>query len=171
LIVLTSYTLTPKNTLLKKFSLSLVLVLTIVVFSGCNKDKSCKARSVESEVPQIQAYATANGINATRHSSGLYYEIVTQGTGPIANSNSKIFITYTGKFMNGQVFDEQTTPNTQGWALNGLIQGWIIGIPLIQKGGHIRLIVPSSLGYGCEDYYSIPGNSVLYFDVHLVDVQ
>ena len=157
---------------MKKFCLFFVLVLTIAIFPGCNKDKkSCKARSVDSEVPQIQAYANANGINATRHSSGLYYEIITPGTGPIANSNSKIFITYTGKFMNGQVFDEQTAPNTQGWTLNGLIQGWIIGIPLIQKGGHIKLIVPSSLGYGCEDYYSIPGNSVLYFDVSLVDVQ
>jgi len=153
------------------FSLLFVLVLTIVVFPACEKDKSCKAKSVDSEVPQIQAYAAANGINPTRHSSGLYYEIITPGTGPIASSNSKIYITYTGKFMNGQVFDEQTTPNAEGWTLNGLIQGWIIGIPLIQKGGHIKLLVPSSLGYGCDDYYSIPGNSVLYFDVHLVDVQ
>jgi FKBP-type peptidyl-prolyl cis-trans isomerase FkpA len=73
--------------------------------------------------------------------------------------------------MNGQVFDEQLTPNATAWELKGLIQGWIIGIPLIQEGGHIKLIVPSSLGYGCDQYYSIPGNSVLYFDINLIDVQ
>jgi len=73
--------------------------------------------------------------------------------------------------MNGTVFDEQLTPNTEPWTLGGLIKGWIIGIPLIQEGGHIKLIIPSSLGYGCDQYYAIPGNSVLYFDIHLVDVQ
>ena len=128
-------------------------------------------KSVDSEAPQIQAYAAANGINATRHSSGLYYEIISQGTGATANSNSKIIITYTGKLMNAQTFDEQLTPNATAWALDGLIKGWIIGIPLIQEGGHIKLIVPSSLAYGCEQYYSIPGNSALFFDINLIDVQ
>ncbi len=102
----------------------------------------------------------------------MYYEIVSMGTGPKASVNSKIVITYTGKLMNGQIFDEMVSPNTmEPWPLNGLIKGWIIGIPLINEGGHIKLIVPSSLAYGCEQYYSIPGNSVLFFDIHLVDVQ
>ena len=159
-----------KFALLKKFSLISVLVLTIIGFPGCTKNKSCKLKSVDSEAPQIQAFAAANGINATRHSSGLYYEIISQGAGATANSNSKIIITYTGKFMNGQIFDEQLTPNTTSWALTGLIQGWVIGIPLIQEGGHIKLIVPSSLAYGCDQYYSIPGSSVLFFDINLIDV-
>jgi FKBP-type peptidyl-prolyl cis-trans isomerase FkpA len=123
-------------------------------------------------VPQIQAFAVTNGINATAHSSGIYYEIISPGTGKTPSANSSIVITYTGKLMDGNVFDERTTPNTQEpWPLNGLIQGWIIGIPLIKEGGRIRLIIPSSLGYGCEQYYSIPGNSVLYFDVSLVEVK
>ncbi len=157
--------------MLKKFSLILVTLFTIVGFPSCLKDKGCKLKSVDSEAPQILAYAAANGINPTRHSSGLYYEIISQGTGATANGNSKITITYTGKLMNGQVFDEKTSPNATPWALNGLVQGWIVGIPLIQEGGHIKLLVPSSMGYGCEDYYSIPGISVLFFDIHLVDVQ
>jgi FKBP-type peptidyl-prolyl cis-trans isomerase FkpA len=156
---------------LKKICLISVLLLVIVAFPGCMKDKGCKLKSVDSEAPQILAYAATNGINATRHSSGVYYEVISQGSGPTASSNSKIIITYTGKFMNGQTFDEQLTPNTTAWALNGLIQGWIIGIPLIQEGGHIKLIVPSSLAYGCDQYYSIPGSSVLFFDINLVDVQ
>lgn len=148
-------------------------LVSAIVFSGCSKDKKpCSPKSPASEVSQIQAYALANGINVTAHSSGIYYEIINPGSGSVANSNSKIVITYTGKFMNGNTFDEMLTPNTQQpWDLNGLIEGWIIGIPLIQEGGHIKLIVPSSLAYGCDQYYSIPGNSVLFFDIHLVDVQ
>lgn len=149
----------------------MLVVLPFIVISGCLKDKSCKPRSVDSEEPQIQAFAANNGITTTLHSSGLHYQILDQGSGSHANSNSKIVITYTGKLMNGTVFDEKLTPNSEAWALGGLIRGWIIGIPLIQEGGHIKLIVPSSLGYGCEQYYEIPGNSVLYFDIHLIDVQ
>ena len=149
----------------------LVFPLIVAINNGCVKDKSCKPNPVANEVSQIQAYVAANSITATAHPSGLYYEIVTMGTGAKANASSKISITYTGRFMNGQIFDEQLTPNVKAWALNGLIQGWMIGIPLINEGGHIKLIVPSSLAYGCEQYYEIPGNSVLFFDIHLVDVQ
>jgi FKBP-type peptidyl-prolyl cis-trans isomerase FkpA len=156
---------------LKKFIFFLVFSIVSVINIGCAKDKSCKPNPVSNEVSQIQAYATANGITATAHSTGLYYQIIDMGTGPKATASSKISITYTGKFMNGQTFDEKLTPNAKLWALNGLIQGWMIGIPLINEGGHIKLIIPSSLAYGCDQYYDIPGNSVLFFDIHLVDVQ
>ena len=158
---------------MKKIVFIPVVLMMAIVFSGCTKEKkACSPKSPASEVSQMQAYAAANGINATAHSSGLYYEIIDPGSGPVANSSSKIVITYTGKFMNGDTFDEMLTPNTQQpWNLTGLIEGWIIGIPLIQEGGHIKLLVPSSLAYGCDQYYSIPGNSVLFFDIHLVDVQ
>jgi len=155
---------------LKKIRLVLALSFCIT-FSACLKDKTCKPKSPDSELPQIQAFASNNGITTTPDPSGLHYEIIEQGSGPTANVNSKIVITYTGKLMNGTTFDEQLTPNTEPWTLGGLIKGWVIGIPLIQEGGHIKLIIPSSLGYGCEQYYAIPGNSVLYFDIHLVDVQ
>ena len=62
------------------------------------------------------------------------------------------------------------TPTQTGWTLGSLIPGWQIGLPLIQKGGEIKLIVPSSLAYGCGSG-PLPPNSVLYFDIHLVDVQ
>ena len=121
------------------------------------------------------SYAAANNLTVTQHPSGIYYQIVEPGTGAAVNANSLISITYKGTFLNGDVFDEQTSPNnTQAnpaWSLGSLIEGWRIGIPLIKSGGRIKLIVPSSLGYGCEDYYTIPGNSVLFFDVTLVQVQ
>jgi FKBP-type peptidyl-prolyl cis-trans isomerase FkpA len=157
---------------LKKLNFLFVPLLLIAFFPGCIKDKTCKPKAVESEVAQIQAFAATNGVNVTAHSSGIYYEIINPGAGTAPTVNSKIVITYTGKLMDGTTFDESQTPNTNDpWPLNGLIQGWIIGLPLIQEGGHIKMIIPSALAYGCEQYYTIPGNSVLYFDVTLVDVQ
>jgi FKBP-type peptidyl-prolyl cis-trans isomerase FkpA len=89
--------------------------------------------------------------------------------------NSNIAITYVGKFLSGEVFDQRSTPNNTPqnphWPLSGLIEGWIIGIPLIKEGGSIRLLVPSALAYGCEGRSVIPGNTPLFFEVTLVDVQ
>jgi FKBP-type peptidyl-prolyl cis-trans isomerase FkpA len=51
-----------------------------------------------------------------------------------------------------------------------MIQGFQTGLKLIQKGGRIKLIVPSALAYGCKGYGSVPGNSILYFEVELIDV-
>ena len=154
--------------------LFLTLCATVLFFPNCSK-KDCKPKPASSDAPQIEAYASANGITATRHSSGLYYQIIDPGTGASPTATSNIVITYTGKFMSGAIFDEQTTPNntpTNGpWALSGLIEGWQIGLPMIKEGGTIKLLVPSSLAYGCEQYYDIPGNSVLFFEIHLVDVQ
>lgn len=157
--------------ILKKFSLFSALCALVFLFSGCLKNKTCEPNSPSSEAAQIQAFAAANGINAVAHSSGVYYEIVNPGNGGFPNQNSKIVITYVGKLLNGEVFDRQDAPNTTAWPLSGLIEGWRIGIPLIQRGGSIRLIVPSALAYGCEPYQGLPADAILYFEVQLIDIQ
>jgi FKBP-type peptidyl-prolyl cis-trans isomerase FkpA len=155
-----------------KTNLVLVGLFTLLFITGsCIKDTSCHDKTPQSEQAAILAYATANSINVTAHSSGLYYEIVNAGSGVTPNANSKVFVGYTGKLLNGTVFDSQTNPAATGFILNGLIQGWQIGLQLIHKGGTIRLLVPSSLGYGCNGFGTVPGNSILYFDIYLADVQ
>ncbi|HKO80243.1 MAG TPA: hypothetical protein VJU78_07610, partial [Chitinophagaceae bacterium] len=99
---------------MKKFVWFLILPLIVAIFAGCKKN-GCEPKPPGSELSQIQAYATANGLNVTAHPSGLYYEIVDTGSGPKANSGSKISITYTGKLMNGEVFDQKLTPNVALW--------------------------------------------------------
>jgi FKBP-type peptidyl-prolyl cis-trans isomerase len=153
----------------KLFFISLAALF--ILNTGCLKSSECKPKSVQSEEGAITAYATANGITATRHSTGIYYQIINPGSGVTASISSKIFVTYTGKLLNGTVFDQQTNSAQTGFFLSQVIPGWQIGIPLIQKGGEIKLIVPSSYAYGCTAQGPIPANSVLYFDIVLVDVQ
>ena len=153
----------------------LVFLGGVMLFSqtGCLKSsssQSCTPATVASEEPEMTAYANTNGINAIRHSSGLYYEIISPGSGATPSATSKVFVTYTGKLLDGRTFDSETDASKTGWVLNTLIPGWQIGLPLIQKGGEIKLIVPSSLGYACGGA-PLPPNSVLYFDIQLVDVQ
>ncbi|HMK26232.1 MAG TPA: FKBP-type peptidyl-prolyl cis-trans isomerase [Chitinophagaceae bacterium] len=154
---------------MKKILLAIPVVITLFASGGCIRDSVCKDITVQSEQATIVSFAAANGISATAHSSGLYYEITAPGSGPTPVSGSQVSIKYTGKLLNGTLFDDQSA-NPVVYALNGMIQGFQIGLKLIQKGGKIKLIVPSSLAYGCNGYGSVPGNSILYFEVELIDV-
>lgn len=162
---------------MKKFVLLLVVSSFVVLTNpGCSKkNEACSPKNPASEASQMQTFAAANSMTLTTHPSGMMYQIIDPGTGATPTVNSKISIVYVGKFMNGEKFDEQlqanNTSTNPAWPLSGLIEGWKVGIPLIKEGGHIKLLVPSSMAYGCNQYYTIPGNSVLYFDIALVAVQ
>jgi len=147
-----------------------IAVVFIAALAGCGKNEmGCTPVSPADEEPQIKAYANANGIAATKHASGMYYQIIDTGMGMIPKSNSTVTATYTGKLLDGSTFDS----GTAGFPLSGVIEGWQIGIPLIKKGGKIKLIIPSSYAYGCtgSPRGGIPSNAVLFFDITLVDVK
>lgn len=147
--------------LLKLAILSFVLIS--VIFTSCKKEESAEE--------QITEFIKSNNITATKHPSGLYYQIIKPGSGSFPYpSNTKITIKYEGKLLNGTVIDNGNgVENT--FQLAQLIEGWRIGIPLIQKGGEIRLIIPSELAYGSQATGPIPANSVLDFTIQLINVQ
>lgn len=109
------------------------------------------------------------GIKTT--ASGLQYQVIKEGNGAAPNLKSKVVTHYTGTLMDGKVFDssiERGQPAT--FPLNAVILGWQEGIQLMKKGSRYRLFVPAELGYGENSPSSIPPNSVLIFDVELIDV-
>lgn len=157
-------------------NLLLIACFLIISFSGCSKNETgCTPVKPEVEEPKITAFAARDSMHVNKHSSGIYYEIIDPGSGLTPTLNSELSVTYTGKFLNGTKFDESTNP--VNIFLSRVIEGWQIGIPLIKKGGRIKLIIPSAYGYGCnptkhdDGNVIIPGNSVLCFDVNLIDVK
>ena len=150
-------------------NLGVLLLLTIAI-AGCKKNDGYDAeKQLQKDEQLISDYLKANNITAERHPSGIYYVISAPGTGSAQYyADTKVKVTYTGRLLNGSVFDSGTPDNP--FTLGGLIQGWQIGIPLIQKGGKIRLFIPSVYGYGPNQAGSIPPNSVLDFDIELLDV-
>ena len=162
---------------------SLALVLT-----GCLKNKgddspqectydACTFKAPASEIQSVQEYLTANNINdATQHCSGLFYSIDVPGSGVTPEACSYVSVKYVGKFTNGNIFDQTQTGNVATFNLTEVIRGWTNGVPLIKPGGKMRLYIPPSLGYGSVDRRDnagnivIPANSILIFDVELVQV-
>ena len=142
---------------MKKTCFIVLISSLLFIGTGCLKDNSCQNKTVQSEQAAITAYAATNGITGTFHSSGVYYQITTPGSGPTPTTSSQVSIRYTGKLLNGTVFDSQTgTPVTFG--LGGTIPGFQIALQLVQKGGTIKFIIPSSLAYGCAGTNGIPGS-------------
>lgn len=151
--------------------MKIILVLSsvlIVICAACGKDKTgCMGVKPEEESSQILAYSATTGGTYTKHGSGLYYNIPDSGSGVRPYLSSYVSVRYTGKLLNGVTFDSGTAT----LSLSNVIEGWQIGIPLIKKGGRIQLLIPSALAYGCNGRSAIPPNSVLFFDVSLIDVQ
>lgn len=158
----------------------LLSLMTVVLFAtSCLKnDSGCyfspsEVVATQAEQDTLKAFLDSNSITATKDPSGFYYEIVTPGSGDAAPVLcSLITVTYVGKLTDGSKFDENTNVQFQ---LGTVIDGWKKGIPLIKKGGMIRLYIPPSLGYGSSDIKDnngtilIPKNSILLFEVSLLD--
>ncbi|MBX7225073.1 MAG: FKBP-type peptidyl-prolyl cis-trans isomerase [Chitinophagales bacterium] len=118
----------------------------------------------------IKQYISDNSLNASRTESGVYYVIADTGIGVNPAINSTVKVYYAGYLTNGNVFDNTTPGSPATFNLGLTIQGWKDGLPKIKEGGKIKLIIPSALGYGSQSYGSIPKNSVLVFDIELLDV-
>jgi len=152
----------------------LLLVCIAGCFAACNKSESdtstaTAAAQFTTDTIAIRKYIVANNIPALKDKSGVFYQIIAPGTGTVVYSSSTIISgTYSGKLLNGTIFDSGLI---QSQYLSSLIEGWRIGIPYIQNGGQIRLIIPSVDGYGTTAVGSIPANSILDFTVTLNDVQ
>jgi FKBP-type peptidyl-prolyl cis-trans isomerase FkpA len=151
--------------------------LGLVMYSGCSKKNGASLSPCTNEDPFADSaallfFADTSLISPLTDTIGLYYQIVNQGTGARPNVNSAVFVTYTGTFLNGVIFDSTTNAAQTGFPLGGLIPGWQIGLPAIQVGGRIKLLIPSAYGYGCQGYVNrIPANAPLYFDITLDSIK
>ena len=130
------------------------------------------------EEEEIKAYIKANNLTATRTNSGLYYVITQEGTGNKPSVGDEVNMNYTGMFLDGNKFDSNVDssfghvqpfifPLGQG----RVIRGWDEGILLLKKGTKAKLILPSSIAYGKNGSGKIPANSILQFDVELLDIK
>ncbi len=143
--------------------ISIAIILSILAVS-CNKDEKSQDE-IDNEI--ILKYISDNNLDMKAHYSGIYYNIAKAGTGGSPNIYSDVSVLYKGYLTDGTVFDQATT--AVSFSLSGLIEGWKYAIPMLQKGGKGTFIIPSSLGYGSRAAGSIPANSVLIFEITLVD--
>ena len=114
---------------------------------------------------------TKPGVKTTK--SGLQYTVTQEGTGKSPTANSTVKVHYTGKLLDGTVFDSSVERGEAiEFPLNQVIPGWTEGLQLMKEGGKATLYIPAELAYGAQGIPgSIPPNSTLVFDVELLNVK
>lgn len=144
----------------------ILLVCLAGCFAACSKKDDFDAEAqFTADTTAIRAFIVKNNIPAIKHPSGIFYQIIAPGTGDYKyTASTTVTANYTGRLLDGSVFDTTTGKSPVAFPLNRVIAGWQIGVPLIQNGGTIRLIIPSQYGYG-NTSQPLPSNSVTDFDI------
>lgn len=122
---------------------------------------------------EMQAYFAENNIVATPTASGLYYVMTQEGNGEMPEKGNNVKVHYTGKLLDGKVFDssvERGEPIEIPIGMGYVIPGWDEGIMLMSKGEKGVLYIPYYLGYGDRGAGAdIPPFANLIFEVELID--
>jgi FKBP-type peptidyl-prolyl cis-trans isomerase FkpA len=141
------------------------------------EQKEALQKSIAIDAEKIQTYLAEKKImGAQKTESGLYYQVLKPGTGAQAEVGKEVTMNYTGYLLDGTIFDSNekpefnhVTPFKFKLGKGSVIKGWDEGVAMMKKGEKRKLIIPSALAYGNQPRPGLPANSVLVFDVELVD--
>lgn len=151
-----------------RYSIVGLIIGSFTLLFSCNKGLSPEEQ-MEEDIAIIEKYLQDNNLTAEETSSGLHYIVEQQGTGNHPTATDDVHVRYRGYFTDGDVFDESDASGIT-FNLQSVIQGWTEGIPKFKEGGEGMLLIPSALAYGEKGSGSIPPNTVLIFDVELLDI-
>ncbi|SMG20870.1 FKBP-type peptidyl-prolyl cis-trans isomerase [Marivirga sericea] len=177
---------------MKRILYFMIAGLMAVLFSSCDEDcenerGECPEEQLAKDVNIIEEYLAENNLTAERDPSyDLFYIIEEEGSGPNPSNGEQVEVNYVGKFLDGKVFDTSIESVAQDEGIfsasrtyepfsftlgqRQVILGWDVGIKLLNEGGKATLILPSYMAYGPRGGGSIPPNTVLLFEVELVNI-
>ncbi len=130
--------------------------------------------AAEKQLAEGNAYLEKNkakpGVTVT--ASGLQYEVIKSGTGAKPTATNTVKVHYHGTLTDGTVFDSSVERNEPiEFPVTGVIPGWVEALQLMSVGDKWKLTIPANLAYGSRSTGKIPGNSVLLFEVELLEVK
>ncbi len=134
-----------------------------------NLNKSKYAAAVEKGTKFLAENAKHPGVKVT--ASGLQYEVLVPGTGPIPKATDKVKTHYHGTLLDGKVFDSSVQRGQPiDFPINGVIQGWQEALQLMPVGSKWKLFVPYNLAYGEHGSGAIGPYETLIFEVELLAI-
>ena len=113
-----------------------------------------------------------NNADVIELESGLLYRVLTEGFGDIPTDKDRAIVHYTGKLINGTVFDSSVDRGEPSkFMVGSVIQGWQEALQLMKVGSKWELVIPSNLAYGDRATGGIPASSTLVFEVELLGIE
>jgi FKBP-type peptidyl-prolyl cis-trans isomerase FkpA len=155
--------------MLKNAVIPACLFLCMVLISCAKEVTYDRDAQLKLDVDSITRFIALNKINAKNDGSGLFTQVVIPGIGTATlESLDTVTVKYTGRLLNGAIVDNPAEPVKLVYS--SLIEGWMRGLPYIQAGGQIRLIVPSAMAYTNKRVNLIPANSCLDYTINLLTI-
>lgn len=156
--------------MLSKLKYLTLLLTSLIVLSACNEDEYADWKIINDKymsdlVTKIQNNTNGEYGDYQITESGICYKIIHQGIMRFPNANSVVKVNYTGKMVDGTVFDSGTYYNY----LSGTVEGWQEILPKMRGGAHFIVYIPADLAYGTDGSSAIPPYSTLIFDITLVE--
>ena len=145
----------------------LALICGLLLLSACKTYTEDELSTFDKE---IEEYIAENNLDLERSDSGLYYRIIEAGEGRKIQFKDVIRFKYTGELLDGTVFDEQMEEPLE-FEVSKLIGAWKEIMLELSEGGKAYLIAPPSLGYGTHNLEDIPSNSILIYNMEIVEVR
>ena len=158
---------------MKRISIGFLLTfMLLIILSACKNDEwiDWKISNDQWLTKFVEAHKKDSNFYTT--STGLSYQIINKGweKNRTPNINDVVVVQYRGSLIDGSVFDYTAADSTAAVNLSSTVPGWQEALPKIHNGGHMKVYIPSALGYGTStNTTKIPPNSVLIFDITLVD--
>lgn len=104
--------------------------------------------------------------------SGLQYEILSEGDGPIPSATDTVEVNYRGSLLSGEEFDSSYKRGQPvSFPVGGVIKGWTEALQLMKVGSKYKLYIPAELAYGPGGTGPIPPNAALVFEVELLSIK
>ena len=146
------------------------------IFMELQQDIEAKKKSgAAAEIAKGAQFLAENKKNpdVKETASGLQYRVEKEGTGATPKATSKVTVHYTGKLIDGTVFDSSVERGEPiSFPLDRVIAGWTEGLQLMTPGSKYRFFIPYNLGYGEQGAPgAIPGGATLIFDVELISFE
>jgi FKBP-type peptidyl-prolyl cis-trans isomerase len=164
-----------------KITITVKILNVFTSDSLAQADEAAEKKVMEDKEPELVAkFISDNKINATKLPNGVYVEVISPGTGPAIVPGNYVSLNYTGTTFGGKKFDSNTDstfqhvqPLTFTVGSQEMIKGLSEGVVGLQKDAHVKIYIPSLLGYGAQPnpQSGIKPYESLIFDVVILDIQ
>jgi FKBP-type peptidyl-prolyl cis-trans isomerase len=133
------------------------------------EQQQASSKNLEKADAFLAKNKSANGVKTT--ASGLQYQVMKEGNGVSPKATDNVKVHYHGTLLDGTVFDSSVQRGEPAeFPLNRVIPGWTEGLQLMKKGAKYKFFIPPGLAYGAQGAGTIGPNSLLIFEVELIDV-